>query len=75
MYAEKLMLETDAQGLLKSMPALPPNCQVDAIFIVLNESISPSVKRHPSPVIAGQGKTLGDLIAPIVPEDDWECLQ
>ncbi len=75
MYAEKLMLETDADGLLKSMPVLPPNCQVEAIFIVLNESILPPIKRRPSPVIAGQGKTLGDLIAPIVPENDWECLQ
>ena len=43
MYAEKLMLETDADGLLKSMPVLPPNCQVEAIFIVLNESILPPV--------------------------------
>ena len=75
MYAEKLILETDADGLLKSMPVLPPNCQVEAIFIVLNESILLPIKRRPSPVIAGQGKTLGDLIAPIVSEEDWECLK
>jgi len=32
-------------------------------------------KRFPSPLIAGKGKTLGDIVSPIVPEEDWECLK
>lgn len=32
-------------------------------------------KRVPSPLIAGKGKTLGDIVSPIVPEEDWECLK
>ena len=66
MYAEKMLLETDPQVRLKAMPVLPPNSRVEAIFLVLDEPASPlpSVKRRPAPSIAGQGKTLGDLITP-----------
>jgi hypothetical protein len=77
MYAEKMLLETDPQGRLKTLPTLPPNCRIEAIFLVLDEPVSPAplTERRPAPSIAGKGKTLGDLIAPIVPEDDWECLK
>lgn len=65
MYAEKMLLETDSKGQLKTLPALPPNRQVEAIFLVLEEPVSPPpAKRRPVPSIAGQGKTLGDLINP-----------
>ncbi|MBI5816148.1 MAG: hypothetical protein HZB29_11140 [Nitrospinae bacterium] len=33
------------------------------------------VRRRPSPMIAGKGKTLGDIISPVIPESDWECLK
>lgn len=42
----------------------------------LNENINPLPKRRFPPVsIAGKGKTLGDLVSPIVDEEDWECLR
>jgi len=76
MYAERILLETDLQGRLKTLPTLPPNSRVEAIFLVLDEPVlPPPAKRRPAPSIAGQGKTLGDLITPIVPEEDWECLK
>ncbi|MEI7993673.1 MAG: hypothetical protein WCH01_02090 [Methylococcaceae bacterium] len=31
-------------------------------------------KRRPSPSIAGQGKILGDIIAPAAPIEDWNVL-
>jgi hypothetical protein len=31
-------------------------------------------KRQPSPRIAGQGRVLGDIIAPAAPEEDWNGL-
>ncbi len=31
-------------------------------------------KRQPSPRIAGQGKILGDIIAPAAPVEDWNEL-
>lgn len=65
MYAEKKLLETDPQGRLKTLPTLPPNRRVEAIFLVLDELISPPpAKRRPAPSIVGKGKTLGDLINP-----------
>jgi len=33
-----------------------------------------AIKRFPSPLIAGRGKTIGDLIEPLVREQEWECL-
>jgi hypothetical protein len=34
-----------------------------------------SQRRAPSQAIAGKGKTLGDLVAPIVDDGDWDCLK
>jgi hypothetical protein len=34
-----------------------------------------SQNRVPASSIAGKGKTLGDLVSPIVSEQDWECLK
>ncbi len=31
-------------------------------------------RRLPSSVIAGKGKTLGDIVSPMIDEQDWECL-
>lgn len=34
------------------------------------------IKRRSFPAsIAGKGKTLGDIVSPIVDEEDWECLK
>lgn len=32
-------------------------------------------RRRTSPVIAGKGKTIGDIVSPIVSEEGWECLK
>ena len=44
MEAKRLILETDAAGNLKQVPKLPPNQQVEAIFLLLpaNEEIRES---------------------------------
>ncbi|WP_310425474.1 hypothetical protein [Chamaesiphon sp. VAR_48_metabat_135_sub] len=34
-----------------------------------------SKRRTTSTLIAGKGKTLGDIVTPIVDDRDWECLQ
>ncbi|MFZ4802779.1 MAG: hypothetical protein ACOYLR_12665 [Chlorobium sp.] len=55
MYAERLILETDMAGNLKKVPMLPPNKQLEAIFLVISES-TPSVafRRIPHPDISGK---------------------
>jgi len=40
-----------------------------------NATTTNKPRRTPHPAIAGKGKTIGDLIAPIVDERDWECLK
>jgi len=58
MYAERIILETDALGHLKRQPRLPPNRAVEAIFLVLDESEHPLVRR-PHPEIVGKVRILG----------------
>ena len=53
-----------------------PQTERSRVIITLVEPLQPSapVRRTPSPRIAGLGKTLDNLIDPIVPETEWECL-
>jgi hypothetical protein len=41
----------------------------------VEENVLQPKRRITSPVIAGKGKTLGDLVSPIADESDWECLK
>ncbi len=36
MYAERVIVETDQFGVLKSLPKLPANKQLEAIFLVVS---------------------------------------
>ncbi len=74
MQAERVILETDDNGNLVSPPKLPPNSRLEAIFLVLGQQTI-ARKRQPSSAIAGKGKTLGDIVSPIVPESDWDVLK
>ena len=35
----------------------------------------PTKRRRTSSIIAGKGKTIGDIVSPLVAEEDWECLK
>ena len=74
MQAEKLILETDKNGHLIQQPKLPTNAKLEAIFLILEE-LPPKKKRQPPADIAGKGKIVGDIIAPVVPLEDWDALQ
>ena len=75
MDAEKLILETDASGNLRRVPKLPPNKQLEAIFLVVGNAPELEVKRRtPHPDIAGKVKILGNIIDTI-PEADWNLPQ
>lgn len=69
METKRLMLQTDGQGRLKSVPALPPDSKIEAIFLVL-EPTSGNAVRQPPPELAGI-KVLGDVVAPAIAPDDW----
>lgn len=44
------------------------------IVTILEDTNQPPKRRTPPVSIAGKAKTLGDIISPIIPEEDWECL-
>jgi hypothetical protein len=53
-----------------------PNVQSARLIVtVLEETVLPVKRRSPPASIAGKGKTLGDIVSPIVDEGDWECLK
>lgn len=54
-----------------------PNFQTTRAIIVIAEEnkVTPIKRRSPSKAIAGKGRTLGDIVSPIVDEEDWECLK
>lgn len=63
-------------GQIKWLTEKPPFNSARITISILEESKPlPEKRRQPSPLIAGKGKTLGDLVNPIVDEQDWECLK
>lgn len=73
--------------MLKSYEAIYENGQVKwlkeqpeiktarIIVTILEERDVPVNRRTPPASIAGKGRANGDLVNPIVPEEDWECLR
>jgi hypothetical protein len=73
--------------MLKSYEAIYENGQViwlaeqphvktaHVIATILEETFPSSKHRTPPTSISGKGKTLGDIISPIVDEEEWECLK
>ncbi|MEA5508412.1 hypothetical protein VB715_01405 [Crocosphaera sp. UHCC 0190] len=47
-----------------------------AIIVIEEESLLSSTPKRTTPAhLIGQGKTLGDIVSPIVDQEDWECLK
>jgi len=45
------------------------------IITILQENLPSKKHRTPPASIAGKGKTLGDIVSPIVNEEECECLK
>lgn len=72
MYAERMMIETDVNGKLMKMPKLPPNKQLEAIFLVISETArGENVRRTPHSDIAGKTKINGNIFDSI-PTSSWD---
>jgi len=63
------------KGQVKWLSEQPQVSSARIIVTVLEETKIPPKRRIPSALIAGKSKTLGDIISPIIDENDWECLK
>jgi hypothetical protein len=61
-------------GQLKFLKDSPNITNAHVIITVIEELSPPKKLRQPSRAIAGKGKTLGDIVNPLLDEGDWECL-
>ena len=55
-----------------------PDVSSARILVTVLEENPPAktIKRRIPPAsIAGKGKTIGDIVSPIIDEQDWECLK
>jgi len=76
MQVERQFLDVKERQVVIELPASFLNRRVEAIAIALDEEQGKPVRRRrPHPGLAGKGRTLGDLVSPIVDDADWECLQ
>ena len=73
MHTEKVILETNQKGQIIRLPTLPPNAQVEAVFLVLDHN-EKEIRQGPSKKIAGKGKIIGDIMSPVVEAERWGAL-
>jgi hypothetical protein len=68
---------TMENGQINWLTEKPEVSSTRVIVTVLVDDVVPVVKRRrvAPPSIAGKGRTLGDIVSPIVDEQDWECLK
>ena len=72
---EQAILDSVENAEWNSVPNRLREIQRYQSYAVL-EGKTPSIKRRfPPASIAGKRKTLGDIVSPIVDEEDWECLK
>jgi len=58
-------------GQITWLTAEPP-LKSARIMVSILEDVPPQKRRQPSPLIAGKGKTSGDLVSSFLDVQDWE---
>jgi hypothetical protein len=69
MQARRAILETDENGRLNGLPALPPCARVEVIFLYTDAGSAASVRKPPSEL--ARLEITGDVIAPVIDLQDW----
>jgi hypothetical protein len=63
-------------GEMKWLVDRPSVHSARVVVTVLEETLLPTTKRRTFPTdLAGTVQILGDIVSPIVAEEDWECLK
>lgn len=72
MQVQRKIIDVHHTQVLLELPQSFVNRRVEVIALTVDdEPAQAPQRRQPSPAIFGKGKTLGDLISPIVDSDDW----
>ena len=73
MQAERMMLETDAEGNLIGSPKLPPAVRLEAMFLVLEDASPLPSLRTPPECLKGSVTYASDPFAPSLTDEEWEA--
>jgi hypothetical protein len=72
MQVHRKIIDVHDTTVVLELPQSFVNHRVEIIALTLEaEPLVAPALRQPSPALAGKGKTLGDLIGPIVDKGDW----
>ncbi|MEM9274531.1 MAG: hypothetical protein AAGA80_16430 [Cyanobacteria bacterium P01_F01_bin.143] len=61
-------------GKIQWIADAPTVSKARVIVTIVSDNVPTKSRRTTSPAIAGKGKTTGDLVSPLIEEQDWECL-
>ncbi len=75
MQVERQFLDIKQRQVTIVLPESFLNHRVELIALTMDDEQPIKTRRQPHPDIAGKGRTVGNLIEPIVDEADWECLK
>ncbi|NWG76025.1 MAG: hypothetical protein HXY24_15730 [Rubrivivax sp.] len=72
MQVQRQIIDVDDTKVVLELPASFVNHRVEVIALTVDEEQPPKpARRTPSPAIFGKGRTLGDIVGPIVDPEDW----
>ncbi len=72
MQVQRNIIDVHDTQVLIELPQSFVNHRVEVIALTMDdEPVAAPAIRRPHPDLAGKGKTLGDLISPIVDPEDW----
>lgn len=76
MQVQRQFLDITTRQVLIELPESFINRRVELIALAPDEEVAKTHKRRtPHPTIAGKGRTVGDLLEPLVEDADWSCLK
>jgi hypothetical protein len=62
-------------GQVKWLVERPQVQSARIIVTILEDTTSPTTRRTPPASLVGKAVILGDIVGPIVAEEEWECLK
>jgi hypothetical protein len=72
MQVQRQIIDVEDTKVVLELPASFVNHRVEVIALTVDEEQPPTPpRRTPSPAIVGKGRTLGDIVGPIVDPEDW----